>query len=129
MADFAASAGMELFYVGKFGIFGTRTPGVESKFAPSVTKGSMPGSDGAGNAIARSFGGIFSTVPEGDVEGTKRSSELFEERLALAQGQLRPWLLCCACTQLRALTPEASDHSHYCGVIACSAARRRTRGV
>jgi hypothetical protein len=26
MADFAASAGMELFHVGKFGIFGTRTP-------------------------------------------------------------------------------------------------------
>jgi hypothetical protein len=25
MADFAASAGMELFHVGKFGIFGTRT--------------------------------------------------------------------------------------------------------
>ena len=26
MADFAASAGMELFHVGKFGIFRTRTP-------------------------------------------------------------------------------------------------------
>ena len=66
----------------------------------------MPGSDGAGNAIARSFGGIFSPVPEGDVEGTKRCSELFEGRLALAQGQLRPWLLCCACTQLRAPHPR-----------------------
>jgi hypothetical protein len=45
-------------------------------------------------------------VPEGDVEGTKRCSELFEGRLALAQGQLRPWLLCCACTQLRAPHPR-----------------------
>jgi len=48
----------------------------------------MPGSNGVGNAIARSFGGIFSPVPEGDMEGTKRSSELFEERLALAQGYI-----------------------------------------
>jgi hypothetical protein len=30
MADFAASAGMELFHVGKFGIFGTRASTSES---------------------------------------------------------------------------------------------------
>ena len=34
MADFAASAGMELFIVGKFGIFGTRTPGFLTGSAP-----------------------------------------------------------------------------------------------
>ena len=34
----------------------------------------------------RGFGGIFPLVPEGDVEGIKRSSELFEDRLELAQG-------------------------------------------
>jgi hypothetical protein len=31
MADFAASAGMELFHVGKFGIFGSKTPQTSSR--------------------------------------------------------------------------------------------------
>jgi hypothetical protein len=34
MADFAAIAGMELFHVGKFGIFGTRTPPFLTGSAP-----------------------------------------------------------------------------------------------
>jgi hypothetical protein len=63
----------------------------------------------------RGFGGIFPLVPEGDMEGTKRSSELFEERLELAQGDCAGGccvvradtrrgcgsliLVCCACLQ------------------------------
>ena len=40
----------------------------------------------SGGNEMRGFGGIFPMVPEGDVEGIKRSSELFEDRLELAQG-------------------------------------------
>ena len=42
----------------------------------------------------RGFGGIFPLVPECDVEGIKRSSELFEERLELAQGNFTVSLAC-----------------------------------
>ena len=53
------------------------------------------GLGGSGSAM-RGFGGIFPLVPEGDVEGIKRSSELFEERLELAQGD------CAGCCVVRA---------------------------
>lgn len=46
----------------------------------------MAGAHGPGGNAMRGFGGIFPLVPECDVEGIKRSSELFEDRLELAQG-------------------------------------------
>jgi hypothetical protein len=54
----------------------------------------MTGADRPGGNAMRGFGGIFPLVPEGDMEGIKRSSELLEERLELAQGNFTVVLAC-----------------------------------